>query len=112
MNSIRRTIQPMSYRPERSEGGPSLAAFFFWTVFMVSAAIGYLWVYNQNDVVIAQIVEQQTVIQQLEDENRELQVAIDGLSQVDRITRIARQELSMVVPPAESLIVYLTDIPR
>ena len=112
MNSIRRNIQPVSRHMDRTGSGPSLAVFFFWTVFMVSAAIGYLWIYNQNDVVVAQIVEQQTLIQRLENTNRDLQVAIDRLSQVDRITRIARQDLSMVVPPAESLIVYLPDIPR
>lgn len=111
MNSIRRNIQPVNYRTEQPAGGPSLAVFFFWTVFLVSTAIGYLWVYNQNDVIVARIVEQQAVIQQLDNNNRDLQVAIDRLSQVDRITRIARQDLGMVVPQAESLIVYLPNIP-
>lgn len=112
MTSIRRS-SPGSLRGRSRLGQPpSLAAFFFWTTFLVTAAIAYLWVYNQNDVLAASIVGQQAIIADLENTNLDLQVAIDQLSQIDRITRIARIDLGMVAPPAESLIVYLPEPPR
>ena len=98
--------------PPRAEAGLSLMGFFFWTTFLVSAAIGYLWVYNQTDVVAVQLVETQELIQDVENANRDLQASIDQLSQIDRITRIAREELGMVTPAAESLIVYLPEVSR
>ena len=98
--------------PRRAEAGLSLMGFFFWITFLVSTAIGYLWVYNQTDVVALQLVESQAIIEEVENANRELQASIDQLSQIDRITRIARQELGMVTPAAESLIVYLPEAPR
>lgn len=98
--------------PPRAEAGLSLMGFFFWTTFLVSTAIGYLWVYNQTDVVALQLVETQVLIEDVENGNRDLQASIDQLSQIDRITRIARLELGMVTPAAESLIVYLPEMPR
>ncbi len=121
MTSIRRSGIPFPDRrpgipfPDRQPPAgspPSLAAFFFWITFLVTTAIGYLWVFNQNDVLAANIVEQQSEIALLENSHRDLQVTIDALSQIDRITRIARLELGMVAPPAESLIVYLPELPR
>jgi len=108
MGGIRRQVRSPARRRTRRSNGPSLIAFFFWTFFLVSAAIAYLWIYNQTDVVAADLVEKQQVILELENSNRELQVSIDQLSQIDRITNIARNRLEMVVPPAESLIVYLS----
>lgn len=112
MTSIRRGSPGLLRRRSSIGQAPSLAAFFFWTTFLVTAAITYLWVYNQNDVLAAGIVGQQTRIAELENTNQDLQVAIDQLSQIDRITRIARTDLGMVAPPAESLIVYLPEPPR
>ncbi len=112
MTSIRRGSPDLLRRRSSIGQAPSLAAFFFWTTFLVTAAIAYLWVYNQNDVLAAHIVGQQTRIAELENTNQDLQVAIDQLSQIDRITRIARTDLGMVAPPAESLIVYLPEPPR
>ena len=112
MTSIRRSSSGALRRRTSSGSAPSLAAFFFWTTFLVSAAIAYLWVYNQNDVLAVSVMEKQGLIEELENTNRDLQVAIDHLSQIDRITRIARTELGMVAPPAESLIVYLPEPPR
>lgn len=101
--------RPLRRELPRATPGMSLVSFFFWTTFLVSAAITYLWVYNQTDVVALQLVEAQGLIEELENTNRDLQVAIDELSQIDRITRIARNELGMVMPAAESLFVYLPE---
>lgn len=106
MSGMRRHVRSPALARKRG-GGPSLITFFIWTFFLVSAAIAYLWIYNQNDVAVADLVEKQQTIAELENDNRELQVFIDKLSQIDRITHIARKELGMVIPAAESLIVYL-----
>jgi len=110
MPGIRRRIgSPAKPRRKPAAGGPSLLAFFFWTIFMVSAAISYLWIYNQTDIVAATLEENRKQVAELENSSRELQVAIDHLSQIDRITSIARGQLGMYVPPAESLIVYVPE---
>ncbi len=107
MGSVRRRASPRARRSGTRSDGLSLAAFLFWTTFLVSSAIVYLWVYSQTDVANIQIVGTNERIQELEHSNRELQALIDNLSQMDRITRIARTELRMHIPAAESLIVYL-----
>ena len=109
MTGVRRQLRSPS-TTRRGGGGPSLPAFFFWTFFLVSAAISYLWVYNQNDVMATELARKRDRIVELDNENRELQVFIDKLSQIDRITYLARTQLGMVAPAAESLIVYV-DVP-
>ena len=109
-NTRRRAVTPG--RPSRPVSGPSLPVFFFWTFFLVSSAIAYLWIYNQTDVVAARLAETRQTLAVLENENRELQASIDNLARMERITRIARNQLQMHVPAAESLIVYLPEIPQ
>lgn len=104
--------RPLHREEPLAAPGLSLVTFFFWTTFLVSTAIAYLWVYNQTDVVTLQMVEAQEFIAELENSNRDLQVTIDELTQIDRITRIAREELGMVMPAAESLFVYLPEMVR
>ncbi len=109
MSGVRRKVRsPVRSRSSRSKG-PSPITFFFWTFFLVSAAISYLWIYNQTDVAAKNLIEKKEQILELENANRELQVTIDQLSQIDRITDIAHTRLGMVFPPAESLIVYLSE---
>ncbi len=112
MPGARRQVRTSNGRRARQSSGPSLPAFFFWTFFLVSSAIAYLWTYNQTDVVAALKAESQQTIVQLENDNRELQAAIDQLARMDRITRLARTQLQMHVPAAESLIVYLPEMPK
>ena len=109
MGGTRRQVRSPARRPNNRNSGPSLISFLSWTIFLVCAAIGYLWVYNQTDVTAADLGAKQQLILGLENTNQELQVAIDQLSRIDRITAIARSQLGMVVPPAESLIVYLPE---
>ena len=110
MAGVRRQVHSSSRDRSGASYGLSLFNFFFWTFFLVSAAIAYLWIYNQTDVVAAMRVEQEAMIQELDNTNRELQARIDDLARIDRITRIARDDLNMYVPPAESLIVYLPQV--
>lgn len=112
MAASRRRLPVTGGRPARPTPGPSLPVFFFWTFFLVSAAIGYLWIYNQTDVVAALLAEARQTVAVLENENRELQASIDNLARMERITRIARTRLQMHLPAAESMIVYLPEVPR
>ncbi|MEE9466116.1 MAG: cell division protein FtsL [Candidatus Neomarinimicrobiota bacterium] len=112
MAGARRQVQSAYGRRTRQPSGSSLPAFFFWTFFLVTTAIAYLWTYNQTDVVAARMAETRLTIVQLENENRELQAAIDNLARMDRITRLARNQLEMHVPAPESLIVYLPEMPE
>lgn len=107
MAGVRRQVRSPSRGRSGVSYGLSLINFFFWTFFLVSTAIAYLWIYNQTDVVAAARVGNEVLIQELENTNRELQATIDNLARIDRITRIARDDLNMYVPPAESLIVYV-----
>ena len=111
MAASRRRLPVTGGRPARPMPGPSLPVFFFWTFFLVSTAIGYLWIYNQTDVVAARLAEARQTQAVLENENRELQATIDNLARMERITRIARTRLQMHLPAAESMIVYLPEIP-
>lgn len=103
---------PSHQKSRRHETGPTPVAFFLWTIFLVSAAIAYLWIYNQNDIVAVELDEQLKVVVEMENINLELEAAIGQLTKIDRITRIARTELDMVVPPAESLIVYIPEFEK
>ncbi len=103
---------PSRRKPTRPENGPTPVAFFLWTIFLVSAAIAYLWIYNQNDIVAIELDSQIVVVKEMENTNRELEVAIGQLTKIDRIARITRDELDMYVPPAESLIVYISEFEK
>lgn len=113
MAGQRRNLSPPSrHKPRRQENGPTPVAFFLWTIFLVSAAIAYLWIYNQNDIVAIELDAQMEVAMEMENTNRELEAIIGQLTKIDRITRIARTELDMVIPPAESLIVYIPEFEK
>ncbi|UCH63745.1 MAG: cell division protein FtsL [Fidelibacterota bacterium] len=109
MGGVRRKVHSSVRSRRKRSHGPSPITFFFWTFFLVSAAISYLWIYNQTDMAVKSLIEKKEQILEMENINRELQVTIDQLSQIDRITGIARLRLEMVIPPAESLIVYLSE---
>ncbi len=108
----RKVSAPSRHKSRHRENGPTPVAFFLWTIFLVSAAIAYLWIYNQNDIVAVELDEQLDVVMEMENTNRELEATIGQLTKIDRITRIARVELDMVVPPAESLIVYIPEFEK
>ncbi len=108
MSGMRRQVRSSVHRQVGRSSGPSLITFFFWTFFLVSTAITYLWVYNQTGVAAATLIDKRELVQELESDCTDLQLKIDELSQIDRITRIARSELGMIIPQAESLIVYVS----
>lgn len=108
MGGVRRNLRSQTQHRKQHIIGPSLISFFFWTLFLVSAAISYLWIYNQNDVVANDLVDKEIQMQELTNINQELEITIDRLSQIDRITTIARSQLGMSIPPAESLVVYIS----
>ncbi len=112
MAGVRRQVGQPARGRQGNMGGLSVPLFFFWTIFLVSTAIAYLWFYNQNDVLSARLAETRKLVLETENTNRELQVTIDRLSSIERVTKIARNQLSMYVPPAETLIVYVPEFDR
>ena len=113
MAGQRRNVSaPSRQKPRRHENGPTPVAFFLWTIFLVSAAIAYLWLYNQNDIVAIELEDQLEVVMEMENTNRELEATIGQLTKIDRIARIARTDLDMYVPPSESSIVYIPEFEK
>lgn len=110
MGGVRRNLRSTVQHRKQPTQSLSLFSFLLWTFFLVSAAISYLWFYNQNDLVAIDLAEKQTQIQEMTNANRELEIEIERLTQIDRITNIARSQLDMVVPPAESLVVYISKV--
>ena len=106
MAGVRRVVKPPP--PEgSSRDGPSLLSFFLGTLITMGAAISYLWVYNQTLMVSSELAGLQAELTDQTNTHRELLAAIDELSRLDRITSIARTQLQMHVPTAESLIVFV-----
>jgi cell division protein FtsL len=110
VGGVRRNLRSPAHPRKQRITGPSLISFFFWTLFLVSAAISYLWIFNQNDVVANDLADKEIQIQELTNINQELEITIDRLTQIDRITNIARSQLGMTTPPAESLVVYISKV--
>ena len=86
---------------------------FFTLSFMVVVSLiiilflGYLWVHNSVTKTIKDNMSLRQMEEQLDNKNRELRSELSQLSRGDRIKRIAREELDMVTPKPESLVVFI-----
>lgn len=86
---------------------------FFTLSFMVVVSLiivlflGYLWVHNAVTKTIKDNMTLRQMEEQLDNKNRELRSELSQLSRGDRIKRIAREELNMVTPEPESLVVFI-----
>lgn len=74
---------------------------------VIGLFVGYLWIHNTVTSTIKENMALRRMETQLENRNKELESAVSQLSRGDRIQRIARQELQMVTPEPESLVVFL-----
>ena len=77
--------------------------FFISTLSIVSCLIIYLWVYTEIDETLLVIEIQNSTLQELQNEVRELQSNIESLSRADVIAKRARNELDMVFTQPETL---------
>lgn len=83
--------------------------FFVVSILSISGLLTYLWVYNEINITTRENVALDRIRANMIDENSELFSQLTRLKRVDRITRIAEKELSMVTPEPETLVVYLDD---
>lgn len=77
--------------------------FFISTLSIISCLIIYLWVYTEIDETLLVIEIQNSTLQELQNEVRELQSNIESLSRTDVIAKRARNELDMVFTQPETL---------
>lgn len=83
--------------------------FFVVSILSISGLLTYLWVYNEINITTRENVALHRIRTNMIEENSELFSVLTRLKRVDRITRIAEKELSMVIPEPETLVVYLDD---
>ncbi|MFQ6617016.1 MAG: hypothetical protein ACE5HZ_09710, partial [Fidelibacterota bacterium] len=79
---------------------------FVVSLLSISGLLVYLWVYNEINITARGIDALQRIQQNAEAENIQLHSEIAALKRVDRITRIAEDELHMVTPEPETLVVF------
>lgn len=82
-------------------------SFFLVTIVSIIGLIVYLWVYTEVDETLMNINVQKATVSELNNTIKKLQSDIARLSRVDRITRVAREELGMVNTQPESIAVYI-----
>ncbi len=82
-------------------------SFVIITSIMIGLFVGYLWIHNAVTSTIKENMALRHMETQLENRNKELNSAISQLSRGDRIKRIARDELQMVIPEPESLAIFV-----
>lgn len=80
--------------------------FFVVSLLSISGLLTYLWVYNEINITVRDTDALETIQENVEAENVQFYSEIAALKRVDRITRIAEDELHMVTPEPESLVVF------
>ena len=73
----------------------------------ISGLIIYLWVYTEIDEIMLTIEIQSQVTKELDNSLKELKTEVLNLSRSDRISSVARDQLSMVPAEPETLIIFI-----
>ena len=73
----------------------------------ISGLIIYLWVYTEIDEIMLTIEIQSQVTKELDNSLKELKMEVLNLSRSDRISSVARDQLSMVPAEPETLIIFI-----
>ena len=73
----------------------------------ISGLIIYLWVYTEIDETMLTIEIQSQVTKELDNSLKELKMEVLSLSRSDRISSVARDQLSMVPAEPETLIIFI-----
>ena len=81
--------------------------FFITTMLSISGLIIYLWVYTEIDETMLTIEIQSQVTKELDNSLKELKMEVLNLSRSDRISSVARNQLSMVPAEPETLIIFI-----
>ncbi len=81
--------------------------FFFIAIFSITGLIVYLWVYNEINLTVRDVAALEKVADNLLNDNKILTNDIARLERIDRIARLARDELGMVAANPETIVVYI-----
>ena len=81
--------------------------FFVISVLFISGFLSYLWIYNEINLTVRDIVRLEQIHENLLTENRALDNTNAALSRSDRIASVARDKLGMISPEPETLVVYV-----
>lgn len=83
--------------------------YFLYIIIIFSALLFYVWQRIQSDKIGYKIIRLQKNIADLKNKNKHLRVEINSLKSLDRIEKIAIEELKMVKPDKESVIILPGD---
>ena len=81
--------------------------FFVVSVLSIAGLLTYLWVYNEINVTARENAGLGRIRRSIATENVELRNEIARLTRIDRITEIAENDLKMVTPRPETLVVFI-----
>lgn len=81
--------------------------FFLVAILSISGLLTYLWIYNEINLTMREIIELEQIHENLLTENRELENTNAALRRSDRISMVAREKLGMITPLPETLVVYV-----
>ncbi len=81
--------------------------FFLVTILSITGLITYLWVYTEVDETLMALEIQNSTVDELVDDIKELQSKMEYLQRADVIATKAQRELGMVTARPESITVYI-----
>ena len=83
--------------------------FFITVITIVFGSIIYLWVHNETKLIERNNIILTKTKQLLIEENKKLKGDIARLMRADRITKIAEDELGLITPTPEKIVVLVDD---
>jgi len=104
---IKRKLSVKKRRSKKQREFINSLLFFVISLLSITGLLIYLWVYNEINITERENVALERIRKNASAENVELSSEIAGLIRVDRITKIAKDELKMVTPEPETLIVFI-----
>lgn len=90
---------------ERKEGDGLVSAVLFTIIILISAVLFYTWSRVQFVKIGYEIFNANSEMRRLDQENKELILEIATLKSPKRIERIAREELKLLPPKGEQIII-------
>lgn len=86
-----------------------LLIYFLYIIIIFSALLFYVWQRIQSDKIGYKIIQLQKKKADLKNKNRHLRVQVNSLKSLDRIEKIAKEELKMIKPEKENIIILPGD---
>lgn len=83
--------------------------FFFVTIISIVGLISYLWIYTEVDETLLAIEIQESTVNELLNDIKQLESEIESLSRADVIASRAKTELNMVPTQPETLAIKIVN---